>query len=112
MQLKSDKSKLGYQEVIRKFQAFMGLAYSYKQSGDKTSRKFHGSTMTRSHLYAWAVCMVAPKKNGYHIKGEIGKQLCDRYQELRRTNKGKDCLMRIVFKATRMLFYELLNELT
>ena len=49
---------------LRKFQAFMGLAYSYKQSGDKASRKFHGSTLIRSHLYAWAVCMVAPKKNG------------------------------------------------
>ncbi|MGK7896126.1 MAG: hypothetical protein AB4372_21560 [Xenococcus sp. (in: cyanobacteria)] len=68
--------------------------------------------MTRSQRYAWAGCMVAPKKYGYYIRGEIGKQLCDRYQELRRTNKGKDCLMRIVFKATRMLFYELLNELT
>ena len=97
---------------LRKFQAFMGLSYSYEQSGDKIKRKFHGSTMIRSHLYAWAVCMVAPKKNGRRIEGEIGEKLCDRFQELRVNVKGKDSLTRIVFKATRMLFYELLNELT
>ena len=87
------------------------MSYSLKQSGDKTSRSFHGSSMTRSHLYVWAVCMIAPSQNGRHIKGEIGKELCDRYQEMRQKNKGKDCLIRILFKATRMLFYELRNEL-
>ena len=97
---------------LRKFQAFMGLSFSYKQSGDNKSRSFHGSSMTRSHLYVWAVCMVAPKKNGYYIKGEIGQELCNRYQELSQNNKGKDSLIRVLFKATRMLFYELLNELT
>ena len=93
---------------LRKFQAFMGMSFSYKQSGDKKSRNFHGSNLVRSHLYAWAVCMVAPKN--YRIKTEIGKQLSDRYQELRVNVKGKDALIRILFKATRMLFYELLNE--
>ncbi len=95
----------------RKFQAFMGLSFIYKQSGDKVKRKFHGSEMVRSHLYAWAVCMVAPSSNGNRINSEIGKQLSDRYQELRKSVKGKDALMRILFKTTRMLFYELLNEL-
>ena len=97
---------------LRKFQAFMGMSFSYKQSGDKKSRSFHGSSMIRSHLYVWAVCMIAPKKNGRKIKGEIGQQLCNRYQEMRCNNKAKDCLVRILFKVTRMLFYELLNELT
>ncbi|MGK7898216.1 MAG: hypothetical protein AB4372_32515 [Xenococcus sp. (in: cyanobacteria)] len=88
------------------------MSFSYKQSGDKKSRSFHGSSMTRSHLYVWAVCMVAPSKYGAKIEGEIGRQLCERYQELSKNNKGKDSLLRILFKATRMLFYELLNELT
>ena len=96
---------------LRKFQAFLGLSYSYKQSGDKKSRKFHGSSIARAHLYAWAVCMVAPSKNGNKINGEIGNQLSDRYQELRQSVKGKDSLIRILFKATRMLYYELLDEL-
>ncbi|MGK7894804.1 MAG: transposase [Xenococcus sp. (in: cyanobacteria)] len=96
---------------LRKFQAFMGMSFSYEQSVDKVKRKFHGSTMTLSHLYDWASCMVAPKKHGSRIEGEIGKTLCDRFQELRVNVKGKDSLTRIVFKATRMLFYDLLNEL-
>jgi hypothetical protein len=94
---------------LRKFQAYLGLSYSYRQSGEKKSRKFHGSKIMRSHLYVWAVCMVAP--SNYRIKSDIGIQLCDRYIELRTTVKGKDALIRILFKATRMLFYELLNEL-
>lgn len=94
---------------LRKFQAYLGLSYSYRQSGEKKSRKFHGSSLARSHLYAWAVCMIAP--NNCPIPSEIGKKLCDRYIELRITVKGKDALIRILFKATRMLFYELLSEL-
>lgn len=96
---------------LRKFQAFMGLSFKYRQSGDKKSRKFHGSSLIRSHLYIWAVCMVAPQKNGYKIDGKIGQELSDRYQELRGNVKGKDSLMRILFKVTRMLYYELLSEI-
>ena len=39
---------------LRKFQAYLGLSYSYSQSGDKKTRQFHGSTLVRSHLYVWA----------------------------------------------------------
>lgn len=46
------------------------------------------------------------------VNGKIGQQLSDRYQELRINVKGKDSLIRILFKSTRMLFYELLSELT
>ncbi len=87
-----------------------GLSYSYKQSGDKTKRKFHGSSIARAHLYVWAVCMIAPTRQ--RIKGEIGQQLSNRYRDLRVNVKGKDSLIRILFKSTRMLFYELINELT
>ena len=74
---------------LRKFQAFLGMSFSYKQSGDKVKRKYHGSSLVHSHLYIWAVCMVAPQKFGYKIKGDIGKQLSDRYRELRVNVKGK-----------------------
>ena len=96
---------------LRKFQAFMGMSFKYQQSGDSNQRSYHGSSLVRSHLYVWAVCMVAPSKYGYRIKSDIGKQLSDRYRELRVTVKGKDAIIRILFKATRMLFYELLREL-
>ena len=94
---------------LRKFQAFLGMSYSYKDSGKKSTKKFHGSSMVRSHLYAWAVCLVAP--SNYRIKSDVGKQLSDRYQELRQTVKGKDALIRILFKATRLLYSELVKEL-
>ncbi len=94
---------------LRKFQAFLGMSYSYKESGKKSHKKFHGSSLVRSHLYAWAVCMVAPKSN--RIPSNVGRQLSDRYQELRQTIKGKDALIRILFKSTRMLYSELVKEL-
>ena len=81
----------------------------HKDSGKKSVKKFHGSSMVRSHLYAWAVCSVAP--SDYRIKSDIGKQLSDRYHELRQTVKGKDALIRILFKVTRLLYYELVKEL-
>ncbi len=94
---------------LRKFQAFLGMSYSFSDSGKKSMKKFHGSSMIRSHLYAWAVCMVAPSCD--RISSDFGKQLSDRYQELRKTVKGKDALIRILFKATRLLYCELVKEL-
>ncbi len=94
---------------LRKFQAFMGLSYSYKQSGDKVKRKFHGNSMIRSHLYIWAVCVLSRTKNIKH--NQLTQELSDRYTELRKSVKGKDALTRILFKLTRMLFYELLKQI-
>ena len=94
---------------LRKFQAFLGLSFSYEQSGDSSKRKYHGSSLVRSHLYIWAVCMVSRQKNV--IGTDIGRQLSDRYQELRQYVKGKDSLNWILFKVTRMLFYELIKEI-
>jgi len=98
---------------LRKFQGFLGMSYKIKQSGDKTKRSFSGSSMVRAHLYAWAVCQIAPSKHGYRVNTKIGRTLTDRYIEMREVQKvkGKDALMRILFKATRMLFYELVNTI-
>ncbi|MEM7593714.1 MAG: transposase [Cyanobacteria bacterium P01_A01_bin.83] len=94
---------------LRKFQAYLGLSFSYEISGDSKKRKFHGSSLVRSHLYGWALYLVTRKGN--IIGGDVGQTLGDRYQELKKTVKGKDSLVRILFKATRMLFYELVNEI-
>jgi hypothetical protein len=92
----------------RKFQAFCGLSYSYKQSGDKIKRSFHGNSMIRSHLYIWAVCVLSRTKNIKH--NQLTQELSDRFTELRKSVKGKDAITRILFKLTRMLFYELVKE--
>lgn len=39
----------------RSFQAYLGLSYKLKQSGDSLQKKFLGSDIVRSHLYMWAV---------------------------------------------------------
>ena len=93
---------------LRKFQSFLGLSYAYRTSGNLSSKKFSGSSLVRSHLYAWAICMVAPSKN--RINSDVGRVLSDRYQELRLTVKGKDAIIRILFLATRLLYRELLTE--
>jgi len=93
---------------LRKFQAYAGLSFSYKQSGDKVSRKFHGNATIRSHLYMWAICTITRKSSVHHT--DITQELSDRYQELRKTARGKDATTRILFKVTRMLFYELTKE--
>ena len=91
------------------------LSKALKQSGDSKKRSFQGSTIIRSHLYMWAVSMVATSKNGLRINSDIGKILADSYLSYRQQSKpikGKDSLIRILFKATRMLFKELCKELT
>lgn len=93
---------------LRKFQAYAGLSYSYKQSGDMVKRKFHGNAIIRSHLYMWAICSIARRKKVNHT--EITQELSDRYRQLRKSVKGKDATTRILFKVTRTLFYELVKE--
>ena len=104
----NDSGKLQKRDrSLRKFQSYLGLGHRIKQSGELDKSSFGGSKLVRSHLYIWAVCQVAPKQQ--RIKSDVGKQLSDRYRELRTTVKGKDALIRILFKATRMLYRELLN---
>ena len=55
---------------------------------------------------------IALHKQGYRVDTPIGRKLSARYQELRQVKKvkGKDAVTRILFKATRLLYYELLKE--
>ncbi len=59
---------------VRKFQAFTGMTYKIKQSGDSISRKFGGSSILRCHLYMWAICQIAPAKYGYKVDTPIGRK--------------------------------------
>lgn len=93
---------------VRKFQAYLGMARYIRQSGSYEGKSFKGNIIVRSHLYIWAVCMVAPKRQ--KIKGAIGDKLSARYQELKKTVKGKDALIRILFLTTRLLYRELVNS--
>ena len=94
---------------LRKFQSYLGMGYALKQSGEQNKSKFTGSSIMRSHLYVWAVCRIASSRSRPHTK-EI-QPIVKRYDELRQTVKGKDALIRILFKATRHLYRELLRSL-
>ena len=95
---------------LRKFQAYLGMSYSYRQSGTSEQKTFHGSRLVRSHLYPWVVCKIAPAKA--RIDSPIGHSLKTKYQQYRVNVRGKDAIIRIMFVATRWLYRELLTELT
>lgn len=94
---------------LRSFQAYMGLSYSLKQSGDKKSKSFHGSTLVRSHLYAWALARIAPQPPR-RLNTSIGDILGKKFDGLRLNDSpipGKDSFTRVLFKATALMFREL-----
>lgn len=99
---------------LRSFQAYMGLSYSLKQSGDKRSKSFHGSTLVRSHLYAWALARIAPQPPK-RLNTSIGNILGEKFDTLRRIDSpipGKDSFTRVLFRATALMFRELRTSLT
>ncbi|MBW4532705.1 MAG: hypothetical protein KME09_02090 [Pleurocapsa minor HA4230-MV1] len=55
------------------------------------------------------MCVLSQTKNIKH--NQLTQELSDRYQELSSSVKGKNALTRILFKLTRMLFYELVKQI-
>lgn len=94
----------------RSFQAYLGLSYKLKQSGDKFSKSFQGSDLTRSHLYMWAIAQICPQKN--RLSSNFGESLGAKADDLRASGvAGQDAVMRLLFRTTAMLFKELCREL-
>jgi hypothetical protein len=73
---------------LSKFQGFLGLGYKISQSGDKSSKSFHGSKITRTHLYMWLVARIAVKPPR-RVEGAIGELLGDHFDQLREPTEGK-----------------------
>lgn len=94
----------------RSFQAYLGLSYKLKQSGDKFSKSFDGSDLTRSHLYMWAVDRICREKG--RLSNSVGDELGAKADYLKESGvPGRDKVMRLLFKTTAMLFKELAREL-
>jgi hypothetical protein len=94
-----------------------------KESGDKKEKKFGGSDLCRSHLFMWAVDVICVDE-GKRLKTEIGQVLGAKYDGLRKWERhngkrvagadavaGRDAIIRILFRATALLFKELCKEL-
>lgn len=123
---------------LRQFQAYMGLSYTYEQSGDKNKKKFYGSGMCRSKLFMWCTdvvlvdfkttyeSLINDKKltddeiddeefmiNHPNIKGDIGNAIAKKCLKIYRAGvRGNDIQTRLLFFVTRLLFNELLKQLT
>jgi hypothetical protein len=110
---------------LRKFQAYLGLGYSYQISGDtsakqdKIKKSWKGSDLMRSHLYAHALVTICPNKPAkteimaklkhswlnprIHSYYDYEKKELPSFKAL-----GKDGLCRLLFYETRLL-YQLLT---
>jgi hypothetical protein len=118
---------------LRKFQAYLGLGYSYQISGDtsakqdKVKKSWKGSDLMRSHLYAHALVTICPDKPAKtEIVGKLkhswlnprihlyydpeNGQRIEKKKELPSFKAlGKDGLCRLLFYETRLL-YRLLTD--
>lgn len=95
---------------LRQFQAYLGLSFKLKQSGDKLSKSFLGSTMVRSHLYIWAVGKIRTRPASFAVDTAIGELLSDKVAELTAKGvEGSDKVTRVVFRATALLYKELVK---
>jgi hypothetical protein len=122
---------------LRKFQAYLGLAYSYEISGDtsakqdKVKKSWKGSDLVRSHLFAHALVTICPNKPAnteiiaklkqswlyprvhlyYETDVNTGQKV-QKKQELPSFKAlGKDGLCRLLFYETRLLYQLLLKQL-
>jgi hypothetical protein len=110
---------------LRKFQAFLGLSYSYESSGDtsatfeKVKKKWAGSEIVRSHLYAHKLVTICNPR--YKARSPVQQRLKDAWFDGRvdpvtgerfRPFKplGKDGICRLLFYETRMLYQEMKRE--
>jgi hypothetical protein len=98
---------------LRSFQLYLGLGYKWKQSGDKIVRFLAGSSICRAHLFMWCFDRIAPLPPK-RLSTQIGEILGTKYDQLRRSEvklAWKDAQIRVLYRATSLLFYELCHHL-
>ena len=96
---------------LKSFQAYMGLAYKLRQSGDKLSKAFLGSEMIRAHLYMWCVRILEKGGQSLSVPGEVGRRLNAKIKDLATGGvNGTDKITRFLFYATRLLWAELVRN--
>lgn len=112
--------KNGHDMSLRKFQAFSGLSFTYEKSGDtsakqgKVKKKWHGSDLVRSHLYAHALVTICNPKCS--ARSETMLRLKDAWFNERERDGvkypafkalGKDGICRLLFYELRLLYQAL-----
>ncbi|MDX1920364.1 MAG: hypothetical protein SFU25_06475, partial [Candidatus Caenarcaniphilales bacterium] len=106
---------------LRSFQLYLGYGYTKQQSGDGMSMKLGGSDICRTHLFAWTKACVIPQRNDVkwlnkalnkEMKPQANNKKFNTLEQIKDSDqKLKQKINRLNFKITRMLFYELANEI-
>lgn len=96
---------------LRSFQLYLGLGYVLKESGKERTIALGGSDLVRSQLYMWCVDRVFPKGAGKLYTPELQTLRAKRDKLDEGQVPGKNKVIRILYRATRMLFVELCKEL-
>lgn len=96
---------------LRSFQAYLGLSFKLKQSGDKFSKKFSGSTLIRSHLYIWLVARMAGGGTQFRVDTPDGRKIQSKLTSLAAGGvTGSDKITRLLFYTSRLLWRKLLDS--
>lgn len=97
---------------LRRFQKALGLAPNQESSGDRhKSKVVGGSDLCRQALWQWVFTRIEPRRS--RLKNEIGELLGDELdQEKAKGRPVKLVRSRICAKAARLLFKELVNNLS
>ncbi|MBE9209179.1 transposase [Nostoc sp. LEGE 06077] len=97
---------------LRRFQKALGVAPSLEASGDKRKTKVvGGSDLCRLSLWQWVYTRLEPKRS--RLKNEIGEFLGEKLVAEKEAGRPiKLVRMKIAGIGTRLLFRELVKELT
>lgn len=96
---------------LRSFQAYLGLSFTMKQSGDKQSKKFSGSTLIRSHLYIWLVSRMSGQGVRFNVDTPDGRKIQSKLTSLAAGGvTGSDKITRLLFYTSRLLWRKLLDS--
>ena len=96
----------------RRFEKALGIAPTEDSSGDKKGKQIiGGSDLCRIALWQWIFCRLEIRRN--RPKNEIGQSLGKIVDTEKATGKPIRLVrMRVAAKAVRLLFKELVNEMT
>ncbi len=112
----------GHDISLRRFQAFLGLSFTYEKSGassatgKKIKRKWHGSETVRSHLYAHALIVICAKTIPPRSSTIVALRAAWHHERVDPTTGksyppfkalGKDGICRLLFYEARLLYQAL-----
>jgi hypothetical protein len=94
----------------RRFVKALGVAPTREDSGDKHSSKKAGSSLCRMALWQWLFTRIEPRRT--RVKSELGKNLGELLDVEKKTRPVKLARSRVASRAAKILFEQLVRELS